>query len=231
MPQPTNTAGEGARDRNCANCSAAGVVRITTLAEPTSGQAARGGTDDKPDAQTVGGIDGQLEKIASFVRDNTARQGHTFGSAADEQPYEATMAWMRRQTPGTAFVVYASGPIVTGGVANMGGGRGRRAAGVRLQGGFDVAAGTYVPTNAEIKHAGENRSHFLCAQLTNVGLVFSDYQTDVPNGGKVTPGEVPFLGIMAAGSEWVSQGQVGAFENTTSFVVLAFPPRGVDIKA
>lgn len=217
MPTPTNTAGHGASERNCANCSAAGIVRMLTGKELTSGQVANGSPDDKPDADAIGGIDGQLRQIDVAIRKNTRRQGAWFGDASAEQDRDSTMQWMGGAPSGTAFVVYASGPIVSDGVAQVGGRRG----GFRVQGALDLNANAMSAANIETR--GGNRSHFLTAFKSGDQLRFWDYQTDTEGGVGVTLGAVPMLGIRTIRPR-VNAGDPGTFTNATRFVVVAYPP-------
>lgn len=217
MPNPTNTAGHGASDRNCANCSAAGIVRMLTSKQLTSGQVANGAPDDRPDAQAVGGIDGQLRLIDAVVQNETQRRGVWFGSGDSEQGYRLTLNWMRARPASTAFAVYASGPIVSEGIARVG----RRREGIRLAGGLDLNAGTAAAANTVDR--GLNRSHFLTAYYDGQTLTFRDFQTDTNGGRGVTEGDVPFLGIRTL-VPLVTAAQPGSFTDKTRFVVVAYSP-------
>jgi hypothetical protein len=220
MAGHTNTASaQGANERNCANCSAAGAVRMITHKAVTSGHAARGTPDDKPDAQKVGGIDGQLQLIEDFVGNETGRRAQWFGSAQQEMGYNETLHWMLARPGSTVFVVYASGQVVNPGVAKVGGRRG----GIKVvAGGLDLNAGSFVTTDIETRN--ETKSHFLNARLDGLNLNFFDHQTDVGQGGRgVTRGNVPFLGILTDVGN-VTVNHPGAFKPNTRLVVLAFSP-------
>lgn len=115
------------------------------------------------------------------------------------------------------FVVYASGPITSEGMAQVGGRRG----GFRVNGALDLNANAANAVNVETR--GGNRSHFLTARMHGGKLTFWDFQTDTQGGCGVTAGSVPFLGIRADAPH-VINGQPGAFTRATNMVVVAYPP-------
>jgi hypothetical protein len=101
-----------ASDRNCAACTAAGVINlINGHGSVTTGAVAkeRGVADNV--ATMGGGTDEQAASIIAFVKNHSDRTWKKGGSGKKELPYSVALTFMESFPDHTVFAVCISGPV------------------------------------------------------------------------------------------------------------------------
>lgn len=107
----------GDGDRNCAMCTAAGVVNLSMgrdLWTTAMVKEARGGGGDFK-LSMGDNLDSQVKNIKDFCEPMTGRFGQVMGSAANELGFSAAIAGMKGFPDGTVFAVLLSGGKRSGG--------------------------------------------------------------------------------------------------------------------